>query len=166
MVKKLPIRPKQKIVDILPISVDVLVFGWNTRKIQNLDTEEVFTADCWTFLNGSANLNNAIKTGVRGKDGKRIYGFDAMADRLTALSCPITAEQCEALVKQAYDQKIAFAKLMRKSDWTTSPELYDGENEWHVISDTKGIGDSMDKLLDAELRKSHLRLYNEGKPSR
>ena len=166
MVKHLPVRPKQKIVDVLPISVDVLVFGWNTRKIQNLETEEVFTADAWTFLNGSANLNNAIRTGVRGKDGKKLYGFDAVADRLSALGVPITPEECKELIQQAVSQRIAFAKLMRKSDWTTSPELYDGKNEWQLISDISNIRDEMDRLLDAELRKSGLRLYNEANPKR
>jgi hypothetical protein len=162
---RLPVKLKQKIVDILPISVDVLVFGWNTRKIINLKTEEVSSVEAWTFLNGSANLNSGIRRGVL-VNGKRIFGFEAMSDRLSALGCPCTVDEAKALVKQAVDLNIPFAKLMRTSDWTTSPDNYDGKNSWILMSNIKNLRDDMDAKLNVELRKYGFKLYTEGKPSR
>ncbi len=169
--------------DIQGINLYLCSFTWNQRPFVNVESGEKIKIKMWSF-GGLVLLNPTLKSGrhilVHEKVPKYItnqkgevletkilnktkiigkeYGFEALSSTLSAIyHCSV--EKAKQLVKEAKNKQIKHAKLVLKSDLVpTSPQRFQGQNEWVIISDYPSL-DEMETKINETLKamKSPLR---------
>lgn len=155
----LPIIVKSEHQREIPKNIQfyIMSFKWIPQKFVNLETGEEVEIKFWT-KGGNVPLTrlcNEVGRPIVGKDNKLIgreYGFKALASVLNAIY-PCTVEKAKELVQEAVDKQIKHAKLVLKSDLIpTSPNKYNGENEWLVIANYPTT-DELQSKINEELKK-------------
>jgi hypothetical protein len=156
----------------------LISFKWMKRRFVNLETGEEVKIKFWT-KGGNVLLTPVLRKGRKilehGKETKYItdaegkiidkkvvnktrivgreYGYKALASLLSAIY-PCSVEKAKELVKEAISKNIRHTKLVLKSDLTpTSPDRYEGKNQWVVISDypsTDKIEENVNAVLKAQ----------------
>lgn len=177
---KLPVIVESEVESEIPSGLNLYLcsFTWNKKVFVNIETGAKTKIKMWT-KGGNVWLSPVLKNGrhilshikipkhIVNKKGEivetrmvnktkivgREFGYKALSSILSAIY-PCSTERAKELVKEALDKQIAHAKLVLKSDLVpTSPQRYEGKNEWVCIADypsSDQIQADINKVLKAQ----------------